>query len=149
MWKLKADERLSAWRDFRKTIGSKPLNEAVDDVATFWARCPFTPYYLDPDLPLQWPDPWTLIEENYYCDLAKALGMLYTIKFTAHSPPVELRTYQDPKTKSYYNLVWVDDGKYILNMNDGEVLNNTHSEIKLNLNLKRIYKEAELKLSSY
>ena len=104
MWKLKSDERLVRWRELRKKLDSKPIDQAVQLVAEFWTGCPFTPYYLDIDKPEEWPDPWTLIEENCYCDIAIAIGMLYTIKFTEHSPPVELRVYHDPETRVYYNL---------------------------------------------
>ena len=147
MWKLKSNERLSLWREFRKKLDRLSFEQALEEVAEFWSNCPYTPYYLDPDDPKNWPDPWTLIEENYYCDIAKALGMLYTIKFTVHSPLVELRGYVDPLSKSYYNLVWIEDGKYVINMVDGAVLNKTQIEVKLNL--KKIYKEQELQLNSY
>jgi hypothetical protein len=147
MWKLKADERLAHWREFRKKLDTLELENAVQEVADFWTRCPFTPYYLDIDQPLDWPDPWTLIEENFYCDIAIALGMLYTIKFTAHSPAIELRVYQDPETRVYYNLAWIDDGKYVLNMTEGEVVNK--AQIAKHLSLRYCYGDAELKLNSY
>lgn len=147
MWKLNSDERLSRWRAFRKSLNALPLEEAVASVAEFWTSCPFTPYYLDPDKPDTWPNPWTLVEENYWCELAKAVGMLYTIKLTEHSPEVEIRVYYDPESRVNYNLVWIDKGKYVLNMNDGEVLNKTH--IAEQLELRYTYGEEELKLNSY
>jgi hypothetical protein len=124
-----------------------PLETAVKSIAEFWANCPFTPYYLDTDNYADWPDPWTLIEENYYCDVAKALGILYTIKLTSHSPVLEMRVYYDHTTNTHYNLVWVDHGKYVLNMVNGEVVNKI--EIKNELELRKSYGEQELKLSSY
>lgn len=147
MWKLNSDERLSRWRAFRKSLNALPLEEAVTAVADFWTSCPFTPYYLDPDKPDTWPDPWTLVEENYWCELAKAVGMLYTIKLTEHKPEVEIRVYYDPESRVQYNLVWIAQGKYVLNMNDGEVLNKTH--IAEQLELRYTYGEEELKLNSY
>ncbi len=145
MFKLPASERLTRWREFRKSLDSLPYDRALEATVEFWNNCPFNPYYLDPDRPTDWPDPWTLVEENYYCDLAKALGMLYTIKFTAHNPDVELRVYVDPETKYNYNLVWIDNGKYVLNLIEGEVVNKTLTE---NLRLKVKYKD-ELNLNSY
>ena len=126
MWKLEASERIARWREFRKSLNSLPLDESLSRVVEFWNGCPFTPYYLDPDTPENWPDPWTLVEENYYCDLAKALGIVYTIYFTSHknlSP--EIRVYYDPTSKLTYNLVWIDQGKYVLNLIGGEVVNKT------------------------
>ena len=75
MWKLEADERIAHWRAFRLTIGGKPLEQAIEATAEFWQSCPHNPYYLDPADPTNWPSAWDLISENYYCDLAKALGM--------------------------------------------------------------------------
>ena len=146
MWKLNSTERLSRWRDFRKSIEHLPIEEAIELVAKFWTACPFTPYYLDPDQPMSWPDPWTLVEENYWCDLAKCLGMLYTIKLTAHDPEVEIRVYNDHESRAQYNLVWIDQGKYVLNMNDGEVVNKTQVS---KLILHRCYGSTELKLDKY
>ncbi len=146
MFRLQADERLTRWREFRKTLDNQPLDQATQAVVDFWNSCPFNPYYLDPGAPDLWPDPWTLIEENYYCDLAKALGMLYTIKFTKHNPEVEIRVYYDPETRYNYNLVWINRGKYVLNLISGEVVNKEH--LAKNLKLKSKYNE-ELKLNSY
>jgi hypothetical protein len=126
MWKLETSERLAHWRTFRKTLDSRSLESALADVSAFWQNSPFSPYYLDPADSSAWPDPWLLISENYYCDVAKALGMLYTITLTVHAPSGEIRTYYDQVHRLNYNLVWIDDGKYVLNMIDGEVLNKQH-----------------------
>lgn len=147
MWKLNSGERLSRWRDFRKSLNSLPLDESLNRVVEFWNGCPFTPYYLDPDTPENWPDPWTLVEENYYCDLAKSLGILYTIVLTDHKPEVEIRVYYDKEARLHYNLVWIEDGKYVLNMTDGEVVNKT--QIAKHFELRRRYGAEELKLNSY
>lgn len=146
MFKLNPSERLLRWREFRKDLDSQDLPTACQSVMDFWSNCPFSPYYLDYDQPELWPDPWTLIEENYYCDLAKALGMLYTIKFTAHDPDVEIRVYYDTESRYNYNLVWIAQGKYVLNLIEGEVVNKT--QVSKNLKLKIKYNE-ELKLNSY
>ena len=145
MFKLPATERLTRWRDFRKTLDDMSLSEAIQSTADFWHSCPFSPYYLDPAKPEEWPNPWTLIEENYYCDLAKSLGMLYTIKFTKHNPDVEIRVFYDAETRYQYNLVWIEQGKYVINLIEGDVVNKQLTE---NLKLKVKYKE-ELNLNSY
>lgn len=146
MFKLSASERLSRWREFRKSLDNLPLDAALDATVELWHGCPFSPYYLDWDKPENWPNPWTLLEENYYCDVAKALGMLYTIKFTKHNPDVELRVYYDPETKYSYNLVWIEGGKYVLNLISDEVVNK--EQVKNTLKLKVKY-DKELNLNSY
>ena len=146
MWKLDTAGRIAQWRDFRKSLDELPFDQALDAVAKFWQTAPFCPYNLDPEKPDSWPDPWTLIYENVYCDIAKCLGIVYTLLLSEHRTmlDVEVRVYQDPKTRYSYNLAWINQGKYILNMTDGEVVNNkqfdkalklikTHSAVDLHL----------------
>lgn len=147
MFQLKAEDRLRSWREFRTSIESLPIEQALAQTAEFWARAPFVPYNLDPAMPQAWPDPWTLVYENSYCDVAKCLGIVYTISLTKHKTPVEFRVYKDPKTGYEYNLAWFARGKYILNMIDGEVLNNT--QFDKSLKLIKQFSEKELQLESY
>lgn len=147
MFQLKAEDRLRSWREFRTSIESLPIEQALAQTAEFWARAPFVPYNLDPGLPQVWPDPWTLVYENSYCDVAKCLGIVYTISLTKHKTSVEFRVYKDPKTGYEYNLAWFAQGKYILNMIDGEVLNNT--QFDKSLKLIKQFSEKELQLESY
>jgi hypothetical protein len=147
MFKIPASERLTHWRDFRKELDHLPLETAIQCTVDMWTKCPFNPYYLDSDQPEIWPDPWTLIEENYYCDLAKALGMLYTIKFTQHDPSVELRLYLDPETNYTYHVVWVQQGKYILNLVDNLVITNNTQSLD-HLTLKKTF-DQQLNLNNY
>jgi len=142
VWKLDDAERLARWKTFRKSLDDLDLDEAIGRVAEFWQSAPFSPYYLDPDNTSNWPDPWTLLLENYYCDVAKALGMLYTIKLTVHDPDIELRVYYDERNRVNYNLVWISEGKYVLNMTDGVVLNRQH--IPNTFKLKSNYLGSEL-----
>lgn len=146
MWKLKTGERIARWRDFRKNLDSLPLDQAMMATADFWQSCPFAPYYLDSTDPEEWPNPWELIEENYYCDLAKCLGIVYTIALTQHGQDLdaELRIYYDPESKVTYNLAVFDQGKYVINLTDGEVVN--IESIKKTLQLRHKYKKADLKI---
>ena len=148
MFQQKPEDRLRSWREFRTSLDLLPLEQALAQTAEYWVRAPFTPYNLDPDLPDQRPDPWTLIMENSYCDVAKCLGIVYTITLTAHRKDleIELRQYEDPNNHHVYNLAWINQGKYILNMIDGEVVNNT--QIEKTLQLKNQYSE-ELQLDNY
>jgi hypothetical protein len=148
MWKLEPSERIAQWRDFRKNLGHVSLEQALTDVSKFWNGAPFTPYYLDSNEPEKWPDPWSLIYDNYYCDIAKCLGIIYTITLTEHGKllDVELRIYKDPLTGHEYNLAWIDQGKYVLNMQDGEIVNNKHID---NLELIRCITADELHLENY
>lgn len=149
MWKLDASGRISHWRDFRKEIESLPLEQALLRTAEFWSTAPFTPYYLDPSDSENWPDPWTLLYENYYCDIAKCLGIIYTIELTAHKSELtpELRIYRDTTSGYEYNLSWFNQGKYILNLIDSTIVNKEH--INKNLTLKYCYTVEDLHLKDY
>ena len=148
MWKLSAPDRLEQWKRFRKNINDLEFEHALEQVATFWGRAPFTPFYLEQSQTETWPDPWTLIAENCYCDLAKALGILYTIHLSDHNDhDLRLRVYKQHGTLYQYNLVWIDGGKYVLNLESEEVVNKT--SIPDNLVHVIEYSSIELKLDRY
>ena len=146
MWKLDTSGRIARWRDFRKTLVNLSLDDAVLEVQEFWQGCPFNPYYLDITAPENWPSPWELIAENYYCDLAKALGMLYTICYTTHGNQLEpeIRVYYDSKSQHTYNLAVLCQGKYVLNFFDDTIVN--IESINKNLTLKHCIGSKELQL---
>jgi len=136
MFKLSAEDRLRSWRDFRNSLEKLPLEQALSQTAELWSRTPFSPYYLDINDPTNWPDPWQLINENYYCDIAKCLGIIYTISLTTHIKDLEIefRNYTNPKTRHSYNLSWINQGKYVLNLIDGEVVNKEQLDKTFKLN---------------
>lgn len=146
MWKLETIQRIGHWRTFRKSLDELSLPQAIDAVAEYWQSCPTMPFYLEPTLPDSWPDPWQLISENYYCDLAKALGMLYTLCLTKHGPGLnaQICVYYDPETKYTYHLAIFDSGKYVINLVDGAAVN--IESIKKDLVLKHQFESSKLKL---
>ena len=146
MWKLETSERIARWRDFRKSLDDLPLADAVQAVAEFWHTCPYQPYYLDPADHESWPTAWDLISENYYCDLAKALGIVYTICLTQHGEALaaEIHIYNDPESGYVYNLPVLAQGKYVVNFIDNKIVN--IESINKKLKLKRLYSSTELKL---
>jgi hypothetical protein len=149
MFQQPAEARMRAWREFRTSLESLPLDRALINVAKFWSGAPFVPYNLDIMRPAEWPDPWALIDENVYCDLAKCLGIVYTVSLCKHKMDleIELRTYLDPKNGHEYNLAWINQGKYIINMIDNEVLN--IKEFNKTLQLKHRFTAVDLKLDYY
>jgi hypothetical protein len=149
MFQQPAEDRLRSWREFRSSLDQLTLEQALAQTAEFWARTPFAPYYLDPEDNSNWPDPWALVVENTYCDVAKCLGIVYTMFLCQHKPliDVEMRLYNDPATGYDYNLAWFNQGKYILNMVDGEVVNNT--QVEKTLKLKQRFTAVDLKLENY
>lgn len=150
MWNLRPEERLREWRQFRENIGTKDLESALKDTSRLWSYAPYVTHYLCADLPEEWPDPWTLVHENMYCDLAKSLGMFYTVYLCAHYTSMEnleLRVYRHITTRDIVNTVWVNDGKYILNLVFDSVVNKT--SVDENYELRYRYTVADLNLDLY
>ena len=149
MWKLSPSQRLESWRRLREQVSNLELAPALEICAQNWCSAPEAAWYLDPEDVNNWPDPWTLIQDNYYCPLAKALGMLYTIHLSNHGPELDLsiRVYVDTENKVRHNLVWIDQGKYVLNSEDAWVLNKTH--ITTSYKLLFDISSNELKLDRY
>lgn len=125
MWNLRPDERLRHWRQFRQDIGVLDIENALKETSNLWSYAPYVAHYLHPDDKQEWPDPWTLVHENYYCDLAKCLGMLYTLCLSAHYgrsiTDMEIRVYRNGS--DIYNTLWVNSGKYILNLEFNTIVN--------------------------
>lgn len=118
-------DRILRWRDWRLTMDSLPFDEALLEVARTWAMIPIVNHYLAPDQVLEWPDPWMLIDDNHYCDLARCLGMYYSLMLSKHKDEHEfsIAIYKDADAQSWYHLCLVDNGKYVLNWDLGQVLN--------------------------
>ena len=148
-WNLRVNDRLAEWKDFRHKLSDLPLDRAIQELNNMWSTAPYVTYYLDPSDPDGWPDPWTLLAENYYCNVAKALGILYTIYFTSHrNMSLELRVYYDYKDKERYTVAHLDNGKYILNYWPYEIVNTKLIEEK-QLHLLYQYSSTDLQLEKY
>lgn len=123
MWNLTPSDRLRYWHDFRKKISELPKEDAIKETHHLWCYAPFVSHYLTTDHIEKWPNPWELVNDNYYCDLAKALGMMYTLYLCNHEIESTIQIYRDENSKDNYNLVYIDGGKYVLNYVHDEVIN--------------------------
>ena len=118
----KSDNKIIEWRSYRRSIANNHLQSIAKD----WAKCPIITNYLEYDDARYWPDPWTLISEGNYCELARALGMYYTLYYTSYlfRDTMTIEVYRDREKHEYLNLVRCEGGLYTLNYNLGEVVNN-------------------------
>jgi len=149
MSKLSISERLSRWKSLRKNISKLDIFDACALTSKFWNNVPFVPYYLQLENPETWPDPWQLLVENYFCDIAKCLGIIYTLYLSDHSKELfpELRVYFDTESKYTYHIAYFCHGKYVLNLVEDEIVNKEH--ISQRLKLTHRYTITELKLEQY
>jgi hypothetical protein len=136
MWLNTFDQRLTAWNTLRESAQTLPIESALLTINSWWYDSPWKPYYLHWDDQPLWPDPWQLLSENIYCDLARALGILYTISLLdrADMTPTDLVLTEDG-----HNLVLVGKEKYILNWKPDTVVN-TNQELKI----KRQYQKHQI-----
>ena len=104
------------------------MSAALEDINTWWFRAPWTAYHLHWDDNETWPDPWQLLNDNIYCELARGLGILYTITLLdrADLAPVELVL-----TAESGNLVLAAPEKYILNWASDTIVNTNLDTQKL------------------
>jgi hypothetical protein len=114
VFNLYGNDRLTEWKQFRDSLENS--NSPLQDVADLWSHAPFVNPYLNPHNPSDWPDPWHLILDDRYDDLAIALGMLYTIKLT--------RRFMDSKCEIHTSMLQEEkQPKYFLIVDDIKVLN--------------------------
>jgi hypothetical protein len=127
MWPDTFATRLTSWTDLRNRVNTLPIELALLEINQWWSQTPWRPYYLHWDDQPTWPDPWQLLSDDIYCDLAKALGILYTISMLdrADMADAELVLTEDGR-----NLVQVAQRKYILNWDPDSVVN-TNQAIKI------------------
>ena len=92
----------------------------------WWFNSPWTSYHLHWDDLTEWPDPWQLLDDNIFCEVARGLGIVYTISMLSRS---DITSADLILTEEGNNLVLINSGKYILNWEAAEIVN-THLPVK-------------------
>lgn len=119
MWLSTFEKRLDSWVDLRSRSTQLPLEQALEQINNWWFDSPWTAYHLHWDDRHEWPDPWELLSDNLYCEVARGLGIMYTIAIIDRkdiSDAVLTQTNQ-------HNLVLIEQGKYMLNYERDIILN--------------------------
>lgn len=111
MWPQCFDERLLEWNKIREDCKNLSLDECLSTVNRWWQYAPIDNHYLHWTDIEDWPLPWDILADNIYCDIAKALGIVYTLILIEHP---EVDTIEMCQTQDY-NLVYVNGKQYILN----------------------------------
>jgi hypothetical protein len=124
MWCSTFEQRLAAWNALRDRVCTLPKPDALEEINFWWQQTPWRAYHLHWDDQADWPDPWQLLSDNIYCDLARGLGILYTITVLDRDDLQDAVLIESDQG----NLVLVEDGKYILNWDQS---------IRLNINLQQ------------
>jgi len=115
MWLDRFEDRLRSWSDLRSTCKNLNTEQSVNTIAEWWGHAPRMNNVIHWSDQSNWPDPWELLADNSFDDLAIALGMSYTITMLENRDcSVEIAQAKDDQGQEY-NLVLVDERKYILN----------------------------------
>ena len=124
MWASTFAGRLESWYGMRQKCHALSVESTLITINSWWCTTPWQPYYLHWDDQPAWPDPWQLLNDNVYCDLARALGILYTISLLDRA---DLTDATLVLTQDGHNLVMVDKSKYILNWSPDTVVNTSQA----------------------
>jgi hypothetical protein len=127
MWPTTFASRLESWTALRDSCQTLDSCVVLKTINHWWFNTPWKPYYLHWDDQPTWPDPWQLLSDNIYCDLARGLGILYTISLLDRA---DLTSAKLVLTDEGTNLVLVEKEKYILNWDQDNVVN-TFQEVKI------------------
>jgi hypothetical protein len=136
IWPATFAARLEGWHLLRDRCQNLPLESALDEINRWWFNAPWRPYYLHWDDQPAWPDPWQLLSDNVYCDLARGLGIVYTISMLDR---VDMAPATLVLTDDGSNLVQVAKEKYILNWKAEQIVN-TFTKVKI----KRQYQQDQI-----
>lgn len=123
------EHRLRDWRQLRETTKTLTLEQQCIEVDRWWQQTPFISHHLHWHDQSNWPDPWTILSENIYCTLTRAVGMCYTLLMNEVNN-VELVLVRDEQAEEHY-LVLVDKPKYTLNYWPNSVISSNLSNFQV------------------
>jgi len=126
-WAPNFSSRLTEWVRLRQQVSALPLEPALFAINQWWFGVPWCPYYLHWDDQRDWPDPWQLLNDNIYCDVARGLGIMYTIAMLEREDLRDVRMIDSGNS----NLVLVQKEKYILNYLPDQIVNTNPRTIKI------------------
>ena len=135
------EARLQDWFQLRKSVINLPIEQQCITIDEWWQHAPLVNHHLHPYDMENWPDPWELLSENTYCEVARALGMCYTLMLIGIKD-IEL-VLATNETAEDVVLVLVDNAKYIMNYWPNTVISNSLKDFKVvnKLDLETIIKK--------
>jgi len=119
MWPESYADRLQQWNLLRDRCRDLTADQALQTINDWWFLAPTTTRTIIWEEHEHWPNPWQLLANDRQCDLARALGIMYTLMMLEHAEITDLTLAQT----DHDNLVLANQGKYILNWAPGQLLN--------------------------
>jgi hypothetical protein len=112
-------QRIEKWKEFRDALETSET--PFEDVVNLWSKAPFVNKYLNPYNYTSWPNPWELLVDGKFDELALVIGMTYTIKLTERFKNSNIKICLVPDTKDITYFLIVDD-RYVLNYEYRKIL---------------------------
>ena len=122
-------DRLREWKNLRIISKNKPLDQLCVDVDRWWQQTPLINHHLHPLDADSWPDPWTMLSENTYCTLTRAVGICYTLLMMDIINVHIVQAVNDHAEE--HNLVVVGNAKYVLSYFPDSVLSTNLNSFKI------------------
>ena len=141
VFQLNYEARLKSWYDLRKSLEKSDIETICLAIDKWWQYAPLVNHHLHIDDIDNWPGPWELLVENNYCQIARGLGMVYTLQLVGIKD-VDFSLAIDDNNEECA-LVMVDNAKYILNYYPNTVISNSLKDFKLGnpVNMDKINKK--------
>ena len=128
-FQLPFQDRLHSWRTLRHKRDHLAKQDFIVEVDRWWQQAPLIKQHLHWNDQENWTDPWTMLSENEYCTLTRAIGMIYSLVMCGIED-IELIIAMDHTCEEHY-LVTVEGAKYILNYWPNSVLSTTLAEFSV------------------
>lgn len=123
------DVRLKNWYQLRQSLEHTDLKTKCIEIDRWWQKTPLVNHYLHFDFIKDWPNPWELIHDNNYCNIARGLGMVYTLLMLGTTDVVFLEAL-DYNNENVV-LISVENAKYLMNYWPDTVVNNCLHDFKI------------------
>ena len=128
MWPQTFEERLRQWHDLRERVLEFPLEKQLHEINSWWSHAPRVNPFIHWHDKNNWLDPWELLAENGYCELASALGLAYTILLVNSNADVVIAQAVDSSGNDSTILI-VND--WILNWDISSVISKDDYKFKI------------------
>lgn len=138
VFQLDYEARLRSWYELRQNLQNADIKTKCVEIDKFWQSVPLVNHYLHPHDIDNWPGPWDLIADNNYCEIARGLGMIYTLLLLGVNA-VDFCIAKNDNSEEVA-IVLVDNAKYVLNYWPDMVLNikSEDFEVVQKLNIEKI-----------
>ena len=123
------EARLRSWYELRQKLQTADIQTKCVEIDRFWQYAPLVNHHLHPFDVENWPGPWELISENTYCEVARGLGMIYTLLLLGVTD-IDFCVATNDNSEEVV-LVLVDHAKYVMNYWPEMVLNISSSDFTI------------------